>query len=207
MSKYIRYTFILLSFMLLSHLASAQIITDDKPQPADKPQTIKSSEDKLWKWDRFYFGGFPVFGIGGGNYGTSFSVGLSAEAGYFVHDRVSAGIRTSYAYSNYKDSYGSQKLHSMFGGPFVRGYIWKGIFGQAEYQFSSLLFSIDDPSFNADITVRNNSLLLGGGYHDNFDTGFGYYIAVMFRAYNSGTNLFPGPEVRVGFTYRLPTKE
>ncbi len=207
MSILIRFSFILFSFLLFTQMASAQIVTEDKPLPAEKPKYKKSSEDKIWKWDRFYVGGFPVFGIGGNSFGTSFSVGLSAEAGYFLHERVSAGIRTSYAFSNYRDSYGSQKLHSMFGGPFVRGYIWKGIFAQAEYQFSSLLFTIDDPSFNADITVRNNSLLLGGGFHDNFEDGFGYYIAVMFRAYNSGTNLFPGPEVRVGFTYRFPNKD
>lgn len=204
MNTLIRLILVMFALVVLSHAASAQIVTDDKPQTADKPQ--KPLEDRAWKRENFYFGGFPVFGIGGNSYGTSFAVGLSAEAGYFVHERVSVGIRTSYAFSNYRDSYGSQKLHSILGGPFVRGYIWKGLFGQAEYQFSSLLFSINDPSLNADITVRNNSLLIGGGYHDNFDSYFGYYIAALFRVYNSGTNLFPGPEVRIGFTYRLPSK-
>ncbi len=195
-----------LALLLLGNTAHAQIVTEEEPQPKERPS--RDYEDKAWKWNNFYFGGFPVFGIGGGNAGLSISAGISAEAGYFVHERVSVGVRTSYIFSNYR--YGnnsSQKLHLIAGSPYLRGYIWKGLYGQAEYQISNLLGSINDPTFNADFTLRNNSLLLGGGFHDGFENGFGYYIGIMFSVLNSGTNFTTNPEFRLGFTYRLPNKE
>lgn len=194
---------LLLWLLVVAHIASAQIVTDDKPQPAPRP--ARMAEDRLWKWDRFYFGGFPSFGIGGNSSGTSISVGLSAEAGYFVHERVAMGIRSSYIFGNV--SYGnnsSWKYHLIAGSPYARGYIWRGLFAQAEYQFTNFLNSIDDPTLTADFTLRNNSLLLGGGYHDGYDYGFGYYVAVMFNVLNTGYYPYPNPDVRIGLTYRLP---
>lgn len=210
MNKYIRFTLTLISFLLLSHIASAQIITDDKPQPGpDKPQSERAAkEDKVWDWSRFYFGGFPSFGIGGGSGGTSISAGLSLEGGYFVHDRVAVGIRGSYLFGNvkYSNNY-SWRYHLLAGSPYLRGYIWKGLFAQAEYQFTNFLNKIDDPTINADFTLRNSALLIGGGFHDNFDDGFGYYLAVMFNVLNTGYYPYPNPDFRIGLTYRLPSKD
>ncbi|CAN5137733.1 hypothetical protein BH09BAC1_BH09BAC1_18720 [soil metagenome] len=195
------------ALVLFVQTATGQIITDDKPQPAERPQ--RHMEDKIWKWDRFYFGGFPSFGIGGGggNNGLSISAGLSAEAGYFVHERIALGVRTSYLFGSAK--YGnnsSWKYHLIGGSPYVRGYIWKGLFVQGEYQFTNFLNKINDPTLNADFTLRNNSLLLGGGYHDGFEDGFGYYVAILFNVVNTGYYPYPNPDFRIGITYRLPTR-
>ncbi len=202
--KFFKHLTILTLLLVVAQTASAQIVTDDKPQPAERPK--RYTEDRIWKWDRFYFGGFPSFGIGGGNNGMSISAGLSAEAGYFVHpERVAVGVRTSYLFGNIR--YGnnsSWKYHLIGGSPYVRGYIWKGLFGQAEYQFTNFLNSIDDPTLTADFTLRNSALLLGGGYHDGFDYGFGYYVAIMFNVLNTGYYPYPNPDFRIGLTYRLP---
>lgn len=210
MNIYIRYTLTLISFLLLSHIAGAQIITDDKPQPGpDKTKSTKTiREDKVWDWSRFYVGGFPSFGIGGGNGGTSISAGLSTEVGYFVHDRVAVGVRGSYLFGSvrYNSSY-SWKYHLLAGSPYLRGYVWKGLFGQAEYQFTNFLNEIDDPAFNADFTLRNSALLIGGGFHDNFENGFGYYLGIMFNVLNTGYYPYPNPDFRIGLTYRLPEKD
>jgi hypothetical protein len=205
MGTFIRLTLVTIALLLLSLAAGAQIVTDDKPQTAERPQ--KPVEEKIWKRDRFYVGGFPSFGIGGGSGGTSISAGLSAEAGYFVHDRIAIGARTSYLFGSvkYNNNY-SWKYHLIGGSPYVRGYIWKGFFGQAEYQFTNFLNKIDDPSINATFTLRNSALLVGAGYHDNFEAGFGYYFAVLFNVVNSGYYPYPNPDFRIGLTYRFPEK-
>ncbi|CAN5137673.1 hypothetical protein BH09BAC1_BH09BAC1_18710 [soil metagenome] len=191
------------TLLLMATVANGQIVTDDKPTPAARPS--REPEDKIWKWDRFYVGGFPIFGISANSYGgLAISTGLSAEAGYFVHNRLALGLRTSYIYSSF--DYGNnsfEKTHLIVGSPYVRGYIWKGLFGQVEYQFANVLATINVPAFNADFTWRNNSLLLGGGYHGNFDYGFGYYFSLMFNLYNTGTNFIQSPDLRIGFTYRF----
>lgn len=190
--------------MLWANNAQAQIITDGEPQPA--PRQARPIEDKIWKWDRFYVGGFPSFGVAGGQGGMSISAGISAEAGYFVHpERVAIGVRTSYLFGNVR--YGnnsSWRYHLIGGSPYARAYIWRGLFGQAEYQFTNFLNEINDPTINADFTLRNNSLLIGAGYHDGFDYGFGYYVAILFNVLNTGYYPYPNPDFRIGLTYRFP---
>jgi hypothetical protein len=206
MSTPIRFTLVTITLVLLSYAAGAQIVTDDKPQPAERPQ--KPTEERFWKWDHFYVGGFPSFGIGGGNGGTSISAGLSAEAGYFVHERVAIGARTSYLFGSVKyTNNDSWKYHLIGGSPYIRGYVWKGFFGQAEYQFTNFLNKIDNSTINADFTLRNSALLIGAGYHDNFEAGFGYYFAVLFNVVNSGFYPYPNPDFRIGLTYRFPEKD
>lgn len=203
--KFFKHLTIIMLLLVLAPTANAQIVTDDKPQPTTKP--TRAPEDKIWKRENFYIGGFPSFGVGGNGYGgLSISVGLSAEAGYFLHpERVAVGVRSSYLFGSidYGNNY-SWKYHVIAGSPYVRGYIWKGLFGQAEYQFTNFLNSINDPTIQADFTLRNNSLLLGGGFHDGFDYGFGYYLAVMFNVLNSGYYPYPNPDFRIGLTYRFP---
>src|SRR5690606_22245268 len=102
-------------------------VTSDNINSLPRPQP-----EKLWKWDNVFIGGIPGFGISN-NYA---SVTAAVEAGYFLHPRVSIGGR--FIYQFYLDKYYSDKLHIFGGGPFARGYIWKGIFAQAEYETTSV---------------------------------------------------------------------
>src|SRR4051812_35523308 len=118
----------ILSFMLLTAAfpAWSQITTEpvdpETESPDNQPSPGRTKSEKGWKWDNFYIGGVPGFGIS--NYYMEFSV--AAEAGYFVHERVAVGLMNSYTYS--RDRYYEVSYNIIRTGPYVRGYIWEGIF-------------------------------------------------------------------------------
>jgi hypothetical protein len=48
---------------------------------------------------------------------------------------------------------------------------------------------------------------MGAGYHDGFEYGFGYYVAILFNVLNTGYYPYPNPDFRIGITYRFPTSD
>lgn len=191
---------IVLTLAITAGNLSAQIITeentDNKPSLAKKPK----SEDRLFKLDNLFVGGIPGFGVSN----NFVSVTTAAEVGYFLHPNISVGGRFTYQY--YLDRFYEDKLHIYGGGPFVRGYIWKGLFAQMEYETTSVgNIRIIDTFGNTigKLRLNVNALLLGGGFHDNFDDGFGYYISVLFNVVNTETYIYPNPVIRFGLTYNF----
>lgn len=200
----------LLILLLLAKVPEAygQIITNDEDSeqtitpPADNKanRNAKDNEDKIWKWDNVFIGGIPGFGIDN-NYLVAT---MAVEGGYFIHPHIALGGRFSYQYYYYRPY--DERYHIFGGGPFIRGYIWKGIFAQMEYEVTSVgPLRIEDSFGNLIGYARFdvNALLLGGGYHGNFDDGFGYYISALFNVINTQTYVYANPQVRLGLTYNF----
>ena len=192
----------------------AQITTEDAttPPPAKavnkKDKTKKEKEDKedkekLSSLSNLYIGGIPGFGI------NSYYVNVDAalEVGFFVHSHIALGVQTTYSYVLDKSySSGDISYNVVRIGPYARGYIWKGIFAQAEYELTSIRNFVDHSDPNNVITypvLNNNSLLLGAGYHENYKRGFGFYFCVSFNVLNSTNALSANPDFKVGLTYRF----
>lgn len=184
--------------------AVAQIVTGDDAERSDqvgKPSKMPRQQvERLWKWDNFFIGGIPGFGIS-----NQFVVVTGAvEGGYFIHPHISVGGRFVYQY--YLDKFFNDRLHIFGGGPFARGYIWRGIFAQLEYESTRIrnvreVNSLGNTIRFIDITV--NAVLLGGGYHGNHESGFGYYIELLFNVINTEQFVYPNPVIRFGLTYRF----
>lgn len=204
MKQPLLHTVLWMALMLITVSAMGQIISEEERNPDIKSENMNSLQrpkpERLWKWDNFFVGGIPGFGISN-NYA---SITVAAEAGYFLHPHISVGGR--FVYQFYLDKFYSDRLHIFGGGPFVRGYIWKGIFAQGEYETTSVGNLRIEDSFGNVVgyaRLNVNAFLLGGGYHDNYDDGFGYYIAVLFNVINTETFIYPNPVFRFGLTYNF----
>jgi len=145
--------------------------------------------------------------LGGGinlSIGSGFvSVGLAPEFAYFlVPSRIVVGGRAYYNF--YKDSYYDVSSHFFGGGPFVRGYIFKGLFAQVEYEISSVEQYYVDPLYNRVVgkeRINYNAVFVGGGFHQNFDSGVGFYIMVLYNVLQTTDFIYPNPQFRTGITY------
>lgn len=200
MKQFFSTTLLVFTLLAVAVPSMAQITTQDEKAPSknDERQYAPKSE-KLWKWKNFYVGGIPGFGIS--SYYVNVSV--SAEAGYFVHSHVALGAQMTYSYT--LDKYYDVSYNVIRFGPYARGYIWEGLFAQVEYDLTTVK-NYQDHSFSPPVTIdrlNNNSLLIGGGYHDNFENGFGFYFAILAGVINSSTALTANPDFRIGVSYRL----
>lgn len=196
--------------LLMFLSAKAQINTS----PAGEPQSGKIETkdkykpkgvviDKFLKRENLMVGG--GFGLGLSN--LFFSVGLAPEVSYFVWpERVAIGTRFNYNY--YRDNFYDVNSHLFGGGPFMRGYIWKGLFAQAEYELTSVEVILLDAFGNYAGKQRGslNAFLVGGGFHQNFDSGFGFYFQILFNTLQNTDFIYPNPSYRTGFTYRFNAK-
>lgn len=202
MKQFLRVCMMVLMLAVTTGSLSAQIITEENTdnKPSLNKKRDRSPEDRLFKIDNFFVGGIPGFGVSN----NFVSVTTAAEAGYFIHPNISIGGRFTYQY--YLDRFYEDKLHIYGGGPFIRGYIWKGLFAQMEYETTSVgNIRVIDTFGNTigKLRLNVNALLLGGGFHDNFDDGFGYYISVLFNVINTETYIYPNPVIRFGLTYNF----
>lgn len=182
----------------------AQINTTPDYTPTTKrkhPSKSTYRSDKFFTKENFMVGG--GFGMSFGN--RFMSVGLAPEVSYFlIPNRLSTGVRFNYNF--YKDNLYDIKSHLYGGGPFVRGYIWRGLFAQAEYELSSVEVLLIDMGVTGPVIVGKerislNAFLIGGGYHQNFDGGFGFYIQILYNVLQSTDFIYPNPMFRMGFTY------
>ncbi|MDX2002144.1 MAG: hypothetical protein SFW35_06920 [Chitinophagales bacterium] len=195
---------LLLCFLLLmaSLPSMAQITTEPVEEGDTSEHSVKPApkyrEDKLWKWSNFYVGGVPGFGISS----YYMEVSVAGEAGYFVHNRIALGLQSSYTYSY--DRYYEVSYNIIRSAPYIRGYIWEGLFAEAAYEFTTLKNFKD--RLNGGVLVprfTSNSLLLGGGYHDSYENGFGFYFAVLASVLNTNSVLNANPAFQLGLTYRF----
>ncbi len=196
---------LVLIFTVFSASLKAQINASSQ-----SAESTKKQEDKFFKKENFVIG--SGFGLSIGNVFTS--INISPEVGYhLLSDRIVVGGRFYYDYfvdrSNRQKTY---RYNIIGGGPFIRGYIWKGIVAHVEY--SSTL--IKDLPFTVGVydstqslvgystiykDLRLNDFLVGGGYHENFQSGLGFYFLVLFNTVRTNEWLNPNPHFRTGFTY------
>lgn len=200
-SFYIILLFIATTLLVGQQDLSAQIISKETtPTTQNDPVKQERQVKRLWNWDNVFIGGIPGFGMSN----TTVTANIAVEAGYFLHKRFAIGARFNYLF--YRDTYYDFNFNIFGGGPFARGYIWKGIFGQLEYEMLSVGdFRIVD-SFGqllGTVRIRTNALLIGGGYHGNYDDGFGYYAAILFNVLQTETFIYPNPSIRIGLTYNF----
>jgi hypothetical protein len=200
-----KYYFFLL-FIICTLQAAGQINTTPDNRPVTKNKYKPkgggiSSGEKFFKKENIIVGG--GFGMSFGN--RFISVGIAPEASYFLIPlRLSLGARFNYNF--YKDNLYDIKSHLYGGGPFVRGYIWRGLFAQAEYELSSVEVLLIDMGTTGPVVVGKrriglNAFLIGAGYHQNFDGGFGFYIQLLYNVLQSTDFIYPNPMFRMGFTY------
>lgn len=179
----------------------AQIISkENTPATQENSKKQERQVKRLWNWDNVFVGGIPGFGMSN----TTVSFNIAVEAGYFLHKRFALGARFNYLY--YRDKFYDFNFNIFGGGPFARGYIWKGIFAQVEYEMLSVGdFRIVD-SFGkllGTVRIRTNAFLVGGGYHGHYQDGFGYYAAILFNVLQTETFIYPNPTIRIGLTYNF----
>lgn len=201
----------ILAFIFIIYCVSAksQINTNPEKNNTNTPETksqYKSkgrSVEKLFKRENLMLGG--GFNLGLSN--QFFAIGLAPEASYFVlPDRISFGMRFNYNF--YKDNVYNFNSNIYAIGPFVRGYIWRGLFVQAEYELSSVEIRQFDDSTKFIGTLRGNlnAFLIGGGFHQNFESGLGFYIQILFNTLQTTNFIYPNPNFRTGITYRFNAK-
>lgn len=183
----------------------AQINSSPDASSTISNQSKNNNSDKFFNKENFVVGG--GLGLGFGNLFTSFSI--SPEVGYHIYpDRIVLGTRFFYNY--YRDKTilingDFASLNIIGGGPFVRGYIWKGLMAQVEYEYTYIKkFPFLGGITGNQVMYRDlsfNGFLVGGGFHQNFDSGPGFYFVLLFNVAQSTEWVYPNPVFRTGFTY------
>jgi hypothetical protein len=187
--------FLFLFSVLITGHVFCQITTEpDKQQPTTQNKYRPkgpAKADKFFTKENLAVGG--GFGLGIGN--RFISVSVAPEVSYFVvPSRLALGGR--FYYNFYKDNNYKVKSHLYGGGPFMRGYIYKGLHAQVEYvDLFGNIYGKQRQTYNA--------FLVGGGYHHNFDEGFGFYIQILYNVLQNTDFIYPNPAIRTGITYHF----
>ncbi len=162
-------------------------------QPAVSEETEKEEPVKTKKFDPKKLRiGLNNFGFQIGSYYNYNFIFLQASptVGYlFWKDRLELGTGPIFIYQRYKDVYTEDKFNLFtYGASFyTRGYVWKGLFGQAQYDL------VNKPSIY-DFTHRVNvsHLLLGAGYSTPIGDNGNFFISALFNVLNSPESIYRG---------------
>jgi hypothetical protein len=163
-----------------------------------------SLKTKLW-----YGGGFTL-GYSGGTFERFFQIGISPMVGYKITDKLSAGPRVSFVYTNYRVQFGNDVLTanpvSWDAGVFARYRIIPMIFAQIEYQFENDIQGFDLNSGNELETIRRkrSNFLAGLGYTtSSAGSLLGWEILLLYNT-TLPQNVLESPFIiRMGLTYNF----
>ncbi len=139
------------------------------------------------------------FIIGGGlglQFGTITLIDVSPVIGYRITERFVAGIGGTYQYykENFNDPTYPDYSANIYGGSiYARYYVWRDLFGHAEYQYLTYT------PWNKDVRVDVNSYLLGAGYRAWLGNNFAATIVVLFDLNEGMYSLYQNPIMRIGF--------
>lgn len=118
---------------------------------------------------------------------------VSPTIGYlFWKDHLELGTGPIFIYQRYKEvNTGFKYNFFTYGASFyTRGYIWKGLFGQAQYDF------VNKPStaggYIRDYRVNVHHLLLGAGYSTPIGKAGNFFISALFNVINSDESIYRG---------------
>ena len=114
----------------------------------------------------------------------------SPTVGYlFLKDHLELGTGPIFIYQRYKEVYTERKYNLFtYGASFyTRGYVWKGLFLQAQYDL------VNKPSIY-DFTHRLNvnHLLLGAGYSTPIGETGSFFISALFNVLNNPESIYRG---------------
>lgn len=138
--------------------------------------------------------------LGGGlglQFGNITLIDISPIVGYKVTERFLVGLGFTYQY--YRHKYQDPFLDinyetNIYGGSvFARYYVWKDLFGQAEYQYLTY------KPYLMDNRVDVNSYLVGGGYRQRLSRNFAATIILLFDLSESMYSIYQNPIFRIGF--------
>jgi hypothetical protein len=141
----------------------------------------------------------------GGNLGLSFgsvtNISVSPLVGYKVTDKFIPGIGLTYNYLKFNYPGYSEKGINIYGGSiWSRYYILDNVFLHGEYES---LNGEWDPYFRPGYRYYLNSLLVGGGYREDFG-GLSSYILVLYNVTYNEDSPYPSPLIiRAGFGFGL----
>ena len=128
----------------------------------------------------------------GGNFGLQFGnytfVNLSPTVGYiFLKDRLEVGAGPIFIYQSVRYNYNYRQSYLLYGGDFyTRGYIWKGIFAQAQYDL------INKESYYKNERINVHHLLIGGGYSTPIGNVGSFYASLMYNVLNNKESVYRG---------------
>jgi hypothetical protein len=178
-----------------TQIKSSPALNDTMPTPesasADREEKEKPVSNKKFDPSKLRIG-LSNFGFQIGSYYNYNFIFLQATptVGYiFLKDRLELGTGPIFIYQRYKDVYSQEKFNLFTGGAsfYTRGYIWKGLFAQVQYDF------VNKPSiydFNRRVNV--NHLLLGAGYSTPIGNAGSFFISAMFNVINSDESIYRG---------------
>lgn len=123
----------------------------------------------------------------GGNFGLQFGnytfINLSPTFGYlFWKDRLELGAGPIFMFQSFK--YNGYRYKTILGGAdiYTRGYIWKGLFLQAQYDLIN-----KESYYKPDTRINVSHFLLGGGFSTPISNIGVFYV-------NALINVIDGPE-------------
>jgi hypothetical protein len=148
--------------------------------------------------DRMFFGG--VLGL---QFGSSTYIEVAPIVGYNITPRFAAGLGLKYIYYKYKDPYNMSYSSSEYGGgPFVRYFIFEGLFLHAEYE--ALNVEVPEPPYYINYSRQFiNSVFLGGGYRQMIGARSSLDFLILYNINESIYSPYPNPIFRIGFGFGI----
>ncbi|QQR97643.1 MAG: hypothetical protein IPK18_12475 [Sphingobacteriales bacterium] len=128
----------------------------------------------------------------GGRFGLQFGsytfVNISPTAGYlFLKDRLEVGAGPIFIYQSIRYANNYRQKSFVYGADlYGRGYIWKGIFAQAQYDF------VNKESYFEYKRVNVHHLLIGGGYAQPIGDAASFYFSLMYNVIRSDESIYQG---------------
>lgn len=180
-------------------IKSSPALNDSMPGPVkqDAPEKERNEPVSPKKFDpnKLRIGinnfGFQFGTLYDGFYDYNFFLlQLTPTAGYlFLKDHLELGTGPILIYEHYKRNFDDEKFNYFTGGAtvYTRGYIWKGLFAQAQYDF------VNKPSYyDLSYRVNVNHLLLGAGYSTPIGRAGNFFISALFDVINNPESIYRG---------------
>lgn len=171
------------------HPSDEELLNDDTPETTEKTTKNKkyiSEDDSVFrKFDpkKLRIGG--SFGLQFGNYTY---INLSPTLGYlFWKDRLELGAGPIFIYQSVRYSNSYRQSYLFYGADiYARGYIWKGLFLQAQYDL------INKEAYYQNGRINVSHLLLGGGYSTPIGDIGSFYASMMYNVLNNKESVYQG---------------
>ena len=179
--------FLLFLFFLLA-------ITFSNGQPTLIQRDPNDYKEKFT--DRLFYGG--SIGL---QFGSQTFVEVAPIIGYRVTDRLGVGLGIKYSYYKITDPYLEYSTSMYGGGPFLRYFVFDGLFAHAEYE----ILNMEVPDYFLQRYVRKNisSVFLGGGYRQMMGARSAIDFLILFNVNDTNDSPYENPIIRIGFGFGL----
>lgn len=169
-----------------------------QPSYAQFGQPSSQTKDEFSMQKRFYFGGGLGFGIS--SYGTNLMI--APLAGYRLSPSFDIGVRLTYNYYRYNDSYFKYTSNNYGAGVFGRYYLFffNDLFLHAEYEalnYDNIIFK----GLNIDLEKERlwvSSVFIGAGYRQWISSRAFVGITVLWNLLDDINSPYSNPIFRIG---------